>query len=79
MINLVVEEYCQECLDFTADVEKLKFTADNLDEPGEDLVGVCTTVRCKNRNRCRAIMRFLKKNCENDLESSNGSPTDERR
>lgn len=73
MIKLDVEEYCAGCLDFTADVERSRVTGD--DFFGNEVVSYCETfIRCKNRNRCRAIMRYLKKNLENHENS-----TDERR
>lgn len=83
MIKLEIEEYCQECLDFTPDVEKEKLTED--DFFGDSVIYVETSIRCKNRNRCRAIMRYLKKSVDNPVcikypsESPTGSPTDDKK
>ena len=58
MIKLEVDEYCNDCLDFTVDVDKTKLTGD--DFFGEENMSCCETViRCKNRNRCRALLRYL--------------------
>lgn len=63
MIKLEVGEYCNDCLDFTADVEKTRFTGD--DFFGEEVTSFCETViRCKNRNRCRALLRYLERKNE---------------
>ena len=55
MIRLDVEEYCQSCLDFTADV-----IAPNKSylEDGEIILGD-TIVLCKYRKRCAGIKRYL--------------------
>lgn len=84
MIKLEIEEYCQECLDFTPDVEKGRIIGGDYNcnriicEPSIE-----TTIRCKNRNRCRAIMRYLKKSagssCESHFESPTESPTDDKK
>ena len=70
MITLEIENYCQECLDFTPDVEKEKIVIDDFFDV-ERAIHSETTIRCKNRNRCKAIMRYLKKaseNCENSTD-----------
>lgn len=55
MIQVQVEEYCNDCLDFTADVfaPAKVYTAD-----GECNIGD-TVIKCKYRKRCAAITRFL--------------------
>lgn len=57
-IKLEVEDYCQECMDFEADV-----TAPvKIQIPGQDdLMLSDTVVRCEYRNRCRAIKRYLER------------------
>ena len=44
MINLKIEDYCQECPDFEAEVEKITFS----DLPVKN----DTLSRCKNHVRC---------------------------
>lgn len=57
MIRVEVEDYCQHCLDFSADVTSPARIPTN----DGDLVMGDTIVRCEYRKRCSAIERFLKK------------------
>lgn len=50
MIELVVEEYCQNCLDFDPCVEKMHIGY-------EELV---TNVMCENRDRCNKMYERIK-------------------
>lgn len=66
-IRIDVKEYCAECCDFEADVTKPERST----LYSEDFIGVKeifrqtdTIVRCKYRNRCEAIKRFLEKQKE---------------
>ena len=55
-IKLEIKEYCQDCLDFEADVSKpIRMYAN------DDAVGSYgdTVIRCEYRNRCRALARYL--------------------
>lgn len=57
-IKLEVEDYCQECMDFSADVA----APVKAHIPGQDdLILTDTIVRCEYRNRCRAIKRYLER------------------
>ena len=58
MIKLVVDDYCQSCPDFIADVEKLEYGYDT------GIKVINTTIRCMNRNRCRNLVRHLKEELE---------------
>ena len=60
MIRLEVADYCNECTDFDPDVERPQ-KAYSFDE---ELIISDTVVRCANRNRCRNIVRYLKKKTE---------------
>ena len=60
MINLVVDDYCQSCPDFIADVEKLEYGYDT------GIKVVNTTVRCRDRDRCRNLVRHLKEELEGE-------------
>ena len=55
MIRLEVEEYCQQCLDFSPDVikpERVYF--------GEsEMILSDTIIRCEYRKRCAGIRRYL--------------------
>ena len=55
MIRLVVEDYCQECLDFSPDLIKPERTRT---EDGQ-LSYTDTIVQCKYHKRCSAIKRYL--------------------
>lgn len=56
-IKLDIHEYCQECRDFTADVERpIRMVADD-----NTIIQTDTVVRCEYRGRCEAIRRFLEK------------------
>ena len=52
MINLKIEDYCQECPDFEAEVEKITFS----DLPVKN----DTLIRCKNHVRCLFLYEHLK-------------------
>ena len=54
MIKLDVDDYCQSCPDFIADVEKFEYGSLN------EVKSVNTTIRCENSDRCRNLVRHLK-------------------
>lgn len=57
-IKLEVEGYCQECMDFKADVTG----PERAIYGNKELVFVSDTiVRCEYRNRCRNIKRYLER------------------
>lgn len=58
MIKLVVDDYCQSCPDFIADVKKLEYGCLN------EVKSVNTTIRCENGDRCRKLVRHLKEELE---------------
>lgn len=58
MINLCVEEYCQNCTDFDPVKELTNFLADGV--PVESR----TTVYCKYKDRCAAVAEWLGKQKE---------------
>ena len=67
MIRLEVEDYCQECLQFTADVkppEKLYGMNEMLME--SMVIQSDTVVRCQYRKQCRRLMEYLKRHVETD-------------
>lgn len=59
MIKLIVEEYCQECPEFTPDIEQT--IARSWDDKGMILY---TTVFCKYAYRCRQMEKFFKKRAD---------------
>ena len=63
MILLEVEDYCQQCLDFTPDVVK---PDRHHTEDGELVLGD-TIVRCEYRKRCAGIRRFLEKQMREEV------------
>lgn len=58
MIKIDVEEYCQQCLDFTPDVAAPVKTYIS-DCIGDRVVQSDTIVRCEYRKRCASIARYL--------------------
>lgn len=65
MIRLDVEQYCHECPDFEPDVQRPeKDILYGSDPSGRSLQLVSmsdTIIRCKYRDRCRALSRYLEK------------------
>ena len=52
-ISLNIEEYCEDCADFEADVDIFKV------EEYCDSFKCITTVECKNKDRCKSIYYYL--------------------
>lgn len=63
MIVLEVEDYCHDCPDFEADVQKADIWA-GIDEEIWNFGD--TVIRCEYRERCRSIRRYLKKDMEKE-------------
>lgn len=62
MIRLEVEDYCQQCLDFTPDVTKPERTRDN----DGGFAYTDTIIHCKYRKRCGGIARYLEQRVKGD-------------
>ena len=62
MIRVVVEDYCQECLDFTPDVTK----PERIQAQGGQIMYTDTFVQCKYRKRCSSIERYLRQQAKGD-------------
>ena len=61
MIKLVVEPYCQQCLDFSPDVTKPERVCyDGYTD---------TIIQCEYRKRCAAIKRFLEQQSKEDTQN----------
>lgn len=60
MIILDVEKYCHECPEFEADVR-----GETLTDGYGMVVVVDHTIRCKHRDKCRAIKNHLEKENKN--------------
>lgn len=54
MIILDIQEYCHDCRDFEADVDKPERQT-----VGDTVVQTDTIIRCERRNRCASIKRYL--------------------
>ena len=59
MIRLEVEDYCQNCIEF--DPEKEVIAKQYMESKDEEYL---TFVICKNANKCRGLVRHLKKKME---------------
>lgn len=72
MIRLDVQDYCQQCLEFTPDVE-MPQKAYGLNSDGSEIEFVLsdTVVRCRYRKRCEAIKRYLDKQKESVPNAEN--------
>lgn len=57
MIRVEVEEYCQQCMDFSPDVTK----PDRYHLGNDEIFVGDTIVRCEYRKRCAGIKRYLDK------------------
>lgn len=57
MINLQIEEYCHQCLDFTPDVIKPQRV--ELNDGKSAITYTDTIVQCKYHKRCAGIKRYL--------------------
>lgn len=64
MIKVAVEDYCQQCLDFTPDVTKPErlYSADMPD----GMVLSDTIIRCEYRKRCAGIKRYLEQQAKGE-------------
>lgn len=58
MIKLDVDDYCQSCPDFEAEIEKYTYGYTN------EVKATNTTIRCKHGDRCRVMIRRLKEELE---------------
>lgn len=58
MIRLEVEDYCQECRDFTADVTPPR---KGYSDWGGDCIMTDTVIRCEKRYRCSNIRAYLER------------------
>lgn len=56
MIRVDVEDYCQQCLDFSPDVTRPERLVPC---KGEEITFSDTIIQCKYRKRCSGMMRFL--------------------
>ncbi len=65
MIKIDVESYCQNCLDFKADVTKPERLYAGNEEVA--LIGD-TIVRCEYRKRCAGIHRYLQQQMKREDE-----------
>lgn len=59
MISLHLKEYCGNCPEFKADVEK-----EQLCDPYGEVSVIHTTIRCKYRERCERLLKYLQKQKE---------------
>ena len=53
MININVEDYCQNCPDFEPEVNKTILEADNI------IISTDTCITCKYSDRCKQIYRYI--------------------
>ena len=61
MIYLNVNDYCQDCPEFEAHVEKDILKYEDFTSDKAHLVGVNTNISCEHRDRCEEIRKFIEK------------------
>ena len=61
MIKLDIQPYCEDCVNFEADVET------NIYYVYFDEKQIVSSVRCKNRKICENIKRYLERRTGNDV------------
>ena len=64
MITLDVKDYCEECLDFRADVTH----PERMVSANGTVVQSDTIIRCANAGRCEGIKRYLERKMKGDKE-----------
>ena len=64
MIKIAVEDYCQQCLDFTPDVTKPE-RFHSIDNPDSFILSD-TVIRCEYRKRCAGIKRYLEQQAKGE-------------
>ena len=52
-ISLNIEEYCKDCVDFEADVDKIRI------DDSDGSFRCITTIECKNKDHCKAFFNYL--------------------
>lgn len=75
MIELRVKEYCHNCPDFEADVDKDILTMTSDDPYQFNSINkkiVRTTVLCKHRYRCESVKDYLNTQNKPEEENKNG-------
>lgn len=68
MIRLEVEDYCQACMDFSADVTNPQ----RVRVGSGDLILGDTIIQCEYRRRCENIKRFLERQTKETKEEGQG-------
>lgn len=63
MIKVEVEDYCQECLDFTPDLIK----PERIRTEGGQLMYTDTIVQCKYHKRCAGVARYLQSQIKGEV------------
>lgn len=63
MIKLDIEDYCEQCVSFVADVTP----PDRVRTPNDDFTLSDTIVRCAYRKRCANIKRYLEQQMKGDV------------
>ncbi len=69
MIRVEVEDYCQQCMDFSPDVTKPDRYWLRPNGGVEAPFGTDTIIRCEYRKRCAGIRRFLEQQMKGEQES----------
>lgn len=55
MIKLLIEDYCDKCPDFEADVDKEPLFKDSV------IIDMCTTITCEHAAKCKWLKKEEKK------------------
>lgn len=70
MISLLVKDYCHDCPEFEADVEKLNFVTNDLCRYDTENILTNTHIGCKHRVRCAGMVEYLKEQAKKSKEDT---------
>ena len=68
MINLLVKDYCYDCPEFEADVEKETFVTNDLCCYDTEKTVTNTNIGCEHAVRCAGMVEYLKEQAKKNKE-----------
>lgn len=68
MISLLVKDYCYDCPEFEADVEKLTLVNSELSQYNIEKTVTQTHIGCKHAVRCAGMVEYLKDQAKKSKE-----------
>ena len=68
MISLIIKDYCYDCPEFEADVEKESFVSSELSRCDIEKTVTQTHIGCKHAARCAGMIEYLKEKAKKNKE-----------